>query len=449
MTRNKLSILGITVIVIGVGATVGVLAMKGSEPPGDYEAPASDSALPVKVVHPKKGAMERACIQPGSTQAFESARLFAKVPGFLDSQTVDIGAHVKKDKELAFIYVPDIKANVERNQAAVEKAEASVEQMKSRVDVARANLEAAEATVLQTEAKQKSDEALVTYRTIELGRIQELVKNNSVEPKLGDQTQQYYASAVESEKSSRAAIESARANVKGARAKIDAARADVNEAESEVKLARAILKRTQVDLDFATIKAPFDGVITHRFMNPGDFVKAADGSPNIDPLFTIDRIDLFRVVVYVPERDVRFIHAQTTASMELDALPGSSFPLKMSRYSESLDKRTRLMRVEFDLKNNAKGQIYNDMYGKVTILLEKGTDLLSIPSACLATKPEKGTASVYVVRSGKPKKVDVTIVMDSGIRVAVEGLTAEDQVIVGPGAELARQPSIDATLVKD
>ena len=108
-----------------------------------------------------------------------------------------------------------------------------------------------------------------------------------------------------------------------------------------------------------------------------------------------------------------------------------------------------LMRVEFDLKNNDKGQIYNDMYGKVTIVLEKGGDLMSIPSSCLATKPDRGTATVYVVRSGKAEKVDIKIVMDSGVRVAVEGLSTDDQVIINPVSDIARTASVSATLVKD
>jgi len=448
MIKSKLSIIAAIVAVIGTSVTVGVLSMKGNEQA--TEAPPIITAVQVKVINPKKGVLERLCVQPGSVQSFESVRLFAKVPGYLDSQTVDIGARVKKDDVLATVYVPDIKATVERNEAAVEKTQAKLEQMQARVEVSEANLNAAEAEIVQAEAKMRSDTATLKYRTIQLGRMRELVKNSAVEERIYDESRERHDAAFESENASRAAIVTTKAKVVACRARIKEAKADVIETKAEIKLALAELKRSKVDLDFATIKAPFTGVITRRFMNPGDFIKAADGSPNIEPLFTIDRTDLFRVVVLLPERDVRFVRDGTTATIELDALPGLKLPLTLSRFSFSLDKRTRLMHIEFDLKNTPKGEIYNDMYGQVTILLERGTDLLSIPSACLANKTGKGDATVFVVRSGRAEKVDVRLGMDSGVRVAVlEGLSRDDQVILNPNDGLSEQPAVIPVLTKD
>src|SRR5947209_3159982 len=48
----------------------------------------------VEVTHPRKGEMDRATVQTASVEPFESARLFAAVPGYLKTQTADIGDHV-------------------------------------------------------------------------------------------------------------------------------------------------------------------------------------------------------------------------------------------------------------------------------------------------------------------------------------------------------------------
>jgi HlyD family secretion protein len=449
MTRTRFFVIGIVSVVLGIGITTWIFRGKSHDALANGPADSAKEPTKVKVIHPKKGALERLCVQPGSVQSFESVSLYAKVPGFLESQTVDIGNHVKQDDVLAVVNVPDIKATVARDTAAVQKATAKRTQMKSRVDVAKANLDAAKAAVVQAEAKFRADTAWVKYRTIEFGRMQNLVSDKALEKSLEDQSKQHFDSAIESENASRAAIATAKANVVAGAAKIEEAKADVIEAEAEIEYANAVLKRSKVDLDFATVKAPFDGVIAHRGMFPGAFVNSADnGKQFVEPLFIIDRTDLFRVVVLIPERDVRFIHKGTTAMMDLDALPGQRLPITVARFANSLDKRTRLMRVEFDLKNPT-GEIYNDMYGQVTIVLERGSDLLSIPSPCLASKPAKGKATVYVVRAGKAEKTEVELVMDTGVRVAVKGLTADDQVILNPNNDLAGQPAVIPVLTKD
>jgi HlyD family secretion protein len=449
MTRTKFLAIGIVAIILGAGTTTWFFRGKNNGALTNEPAESVNERTQVKVIHPKKGVLERLCVQPGSVQSFESVSLYAKVPGFLESQTVDIGNHVKEGDVLAVVYVPDIKATVERNIAAVQKTKAKLTQMKSRVEVAKANLDAAKAAVVQAEAKFRADTAWVKYRTIELSRMQDLVSNQALEKRLEDQSKQHFDSAIESENASRAAIATAKANVVAGAAKIEEAQADVIEAGAEIEFANAVLKRSKVDLDFATVKAPFNGVIAHRGMFPGDFVNSADnGKQFVEPLFIVDRTDLFRVVVLIPERDVRFIRNGTTAMMDMDALPGRRFPITVARFANSLDKRTRLMRVEFDLKNPT-GEIYNDMYGQVTIVLERGADLLSIPSPCLASKPAKGKATVYVVRAGKAEKTEVELVMDTGVRVAVKGLTTDDQVILNPNNDLSGQPAVIPVLTKE
>src|SRR5207244_3178324 len=96
---------------------------------------------------------------------------------------------------------------------------------------------------------------------------------------------------------------------------------------------------------------------------------------------------------------------------------------------------------------NPTGKICQGMYGRVTIVLDKGTDLLSIPSSCLVGKTEAGRGKVYVVRDHRAHLTSVRLGTDNGLRVTVlGGLKGEDQVIVQPGNALAEGTFVSPTL---
>ena len=190
---------GIVSIKRGLAPQVALAGETGHTPTSEPEQEEPDTKIPVKVVYPQKGATERLATQPGSIQAYESVRLFAKVPGFLKKQNVDIGDRVKKDAVLAVIDVPELQAQLRRNQAGVKQAGSRVDQMKARVVSADADLIAAKAAVTRAEASAKSAAAWVRYRRLQLGRMEALVLSKSVEQKLEDEAKEHFEASVESE----------------------------------------------------------------------------------------------------------------------------------------------------------------------------------------------------------------------------------------------------------
>ncbi len=80
----------------------------------------------VDVVPPTAGGIERETTQPGSVIAYESAELFAKVSGYLKTQSVDIGSRVQQGEVLAEIDAPEFSKAVDQGQAAVDQSEAQV-----------------------------------------------------------------------------------------------------------------------------------------------------------------------------------------------------------------------------------------------------------------------------------------------------------------------------------
>ena len=284
MNSLKFWVIAVVVVAVAAGGIAAVTLHnfgKREEDAREKEAE-KPRVIQVKYVHPRKGALERLCVQPGSVQSFKSIKLFARVPGFLKYLDVDIGDHVKEGDLLALIDVPDIEAQLDRNLAFVEKAKSQLDQMKSRVDVAVANQQAAEAEVDFAKAMARSASAWVAYRKIQLGRMFDLMKSGSIEERVYDESKERYEASFESEIAANVKIATTKAQVVASKAKVKQAQADVKEAEAEVQVAEAEFKKTKVDLDFASITAPFDGVITYRSVNAGDdnntgdFVRAAN-----------------------------------------------------------------------------------------------------------------------------------------------------------------------------
>jgi len=342
---------------------------------------------------------------------------------------VDIGSHVKKGELLAEIDAPRERSAVAEAGAMVEQARARVGQMEAKVKSMEASRDTAAASAAQTEA---DVDRLASQRRLaesQYARVKELSDRRAVDGKLVDEHRQQLEAAIAAENTSRLAVQTARAKLAAATVDIAQARADVAEARAAADVADAKLTKAQVDLDYARIVAPFDGVVTRRNFHPGSFIRSAAGGATV-PLLTVSRQDLMRVVVQIPDRDVVLAGAGDPAAIVVDGLAGKTFQGKVSRVGESEDHTTRTMRVEIDLPN-PEGLLREGMYGTVTIGLDKPTGRLTVPVACVVERSGKGDGVVRVVREGKVENVKVDLGADDGLVVEIDsGLKVDDQVVV-------------------
>ncbi len=419
-------------------------------PGGPVADPEEDpDALPpaepptVKVISPARGLLDRIAGLPCSARAFAAVNLRAQVSGYLkpypqvpvdakEKHSLDIGDRVTAGQVLAFIDVPEIEKQAERNAATVELAKARVGQMKAKVGVAEADLEASEAQVEYSIANAKSANAMFVFRTLAHDRIDYLFKLKSIELRYLEEVTEHMEQAREAENAAKAAIVVSKANTKASARRIDLAKEDVKEAEGQVKVAQADLDKTQVLLAFSQIVAPFEGVITERNFDPGALIHAEGHKGSQPPILTIQRTDLFRAVVQIPDRYVHDANEGDTAEIEFDGLPGKRFDhLKISRIAKAEATDTRMMHVEIDVPNPDR-VIRHGMYGKATITLEK-LKTLSVPKECLVPSPDGTKRAVFVVRDGKAFRVPVRLGLDNGVRAEVlQGLTENAQVIFSP-----------------
>jgi len=425
----------ITVIVV-CAAVGGAFVMLGGH--GAAEAANSDehdepaarrtNAVQVEAVIPATGGLERTTTQPGSIIPDKSADLFAKVSGYLDEQSVDIGDRVKKGDVLAKIDMPELHKQVARSKAAVDQAKAQVVQAQARVTTAEADWKAAKEMIKLHEANVEDAQSMANFRTKVYDRMEKLARvEKAVDLRLVDEKEEQKHAAEAALTSAKAAVLSAEAQAAASEAKIDQAKADLVNANAMVEVAEAQWQKDVVLAEYTVIKSPYDGIVTARHYWPGDFVQSRDQGAAF-PMLTVQKTNVMRVKIQVPDADVPFTNPGDEAMVSIDALPGKHFEGKVSRIAGAEDPETRTMRVEVDL-DNKDGTLRDGMYGKVTINLDKGSGGVAIPSSCLANESEDGKASVYVIRNGKAHKVEVQVGSDNGLMTEiVSGLRADDRI---------------------
>jgi HlyD family secretion protein len=361
----RYSLLSMTASVVAF-STLFVGCNRSADPSGDKGGAAKSEAV-VDEVKPKRASLPRLVEQPGTVQAYEMTHLYARVPGYVRLQqetdgriAYDIGRTVRgprfdsagKQTEggevLAEIVVPELAQDVAQKKALTRQAEAEVEQARKALASAEANIASMDAAVVEARA-------LLELRDSESRRIAKLVKSGVLDAQAGDEIQNQL-------KAAGARVSLTEAAVSKAKADRDKASADVKAAEARIDVRKAEADRTETMLAYAKIRAPFDGIITARPVNTGDFVQPNGGKG--EWLFTIARLDPVRVVITVPEVDVGRVQLdKAEVKLHVPALVGKELtgPYKLTRTSWALDPNTRTLRMEIDVPNK-DGRLRPGMY---------------------------------------------------------------------------------------
>lgn len=180
----------------------------------------------------------------------------------------------------------------------------------------------------------------------------------------------------------------------------------VEELLGKAEVAEAKLQRTRSMLAFAHITAPFGGVVSTRFVDPGAFIPAATAgsTPQSAALLTIMDASRVRVQVAVPESDVPFVRNGVVARIRVEELPGQVFNGTVTRFSPALDEATKTMLAEIELANPT-GAVRPGMYANVSLEIERHPRALLLPSDAVAV--EKAGTFVFVVNGGTLHKTAV------------------------------------------
>lgn len=213
------------------------------------------------------------------------------------------------------------------------------------------------------------------------------------------------------------------------------ARQDVDVAEAEAKAARYLMDNRRTMLGYTKVYAPFSGVITARFADPGALIQAATTSATqTAPLFTIMDLNKVRVYVSIPQEAAQLAKPGTPVTLSLKEAPDLEFRAAITRTTHSLDPATRTLLVEIDVPNDDR-RLQPGMFINAKLHLEQHPNTLALPTSAILPAAGGQKASVLTVENGAVRQIPVTTGLDDGIWVEVrEGLTGhEDVVAVGKG----------------
>ena len=201
----------------------------------------------------------------------------------------------------------------------------------------------------------------------------------------------------------------------------------VDQARGRFEVARASVQESETLLGYATITAPFTGVITQRFLDPGALVQAGNASSAIVSLMDFSSI---RLQVAVPEVEAARVAVGQPVVVTTDNLPGRRFEGKVARFSYALDASNRTMLVEAVLQNPDLA-LRPGMLVTVNLGIEHKENARLMPIEALVT--ERLNAFAYTASGDRAVKHAIKTGFNDGKNVEVlDGLSESDAVIV-PG----------------
>lgn len=208
---------------------------------------------------------------------------------------------------------------------------------------------------------------------------------------------------------------------------LEIARYEMESAKAMVELTEAKIEKVATLLGYREIRAPFDGIITERFLDTGALVQLSTTTSSTSPIVTVMYVDTVRIFIDVPEPDVSFIKVGLPANIAVDALPGKTFAGRITRFSSSLNMATRTMRTAIDIPNSDH-VLLPGMYAHVTLELEMHKDAIMVPAECLVI--ERYKKFLYIVENDIVRKVAVETGIDTGIRIEItHGLKGNEDII--------------------
>jgi HlyD family secretion protein len=256
---------------------------------------------------------------------------------------------------------------------------------------------------------------------------------------LVDESQSQLDVARASREAATAAVQSAEAATREAKAMIAKAEADHTAAAARLNVSKADLAHAQTMLGYATIAAPFDGIVTRRSIDTGHFVQPATGTSK--PLLVIARADQVRVSLDIPEMETALVDKGDPVHFDVQSLNGRKLAAPVTRTSWSLDETNRSLRVEVDVPNE-NAALRPGMYATGTIELDRRENVLALPAAAIVRVD--GAAYCCVVSDDKVRRRPVELGLRSGADVEIlDGIGEQDEVVLARADLLVEGQAVD------
>jgi RND family efflux transporter MFP subunit len=326
----------------------------------------------VATAHPSDSTMTVSL--PATTTAFEAANIFARTSGYIEKRYVDIGDQVKAGTLLAEITAPELDHQISQAQATLAQNQATLHQTEASRELARV-----------TNARDSG-----------------LVKQGWLTLQQGDND----------------------------RLTLAAQEAAVGVAQSNIAAQQAQLKVLGQEKAYQRVVAPFDGVVTQRYIDNGSLVQSGSTM-----MFTMMHSNVIRIQLYVPQDEAFGVEPGVSAVVHVPEIPNRNFPGTVTRIARALQPGSRTLLTEIDVPN-PDGALSPGIYCIVDLHIPRKTPSVVVPADAIIFN-ENGL-QVALVRNGIVHLQKISIARDFGRQVEIrQGLAPGDMIVINPMVDLA------------
>ncbi len=346
---------------------------------------------PVAVTPVTRGDLAQELVCDAELRPYEEIDLHAKVAGFLKNINVDIGDRVKAGEVLATIEVPEL-------QDDISAAKANSNRSQQEVDQAQAAADDAHLVYTRLQAVDKAQPNLVAEQDLD-----------------------------------------------AAKDKDRAAASALAAAQAEVEVSRAELNKLQTILKYSQITAPFSGVITKRFADPGALIQAGTSSSTQTlPLVRLSQNSRLRLDIPISVSYVSRIHVGDPVKIRVDSLD-DVINGTIARSTLKVETATRTMEVEVDVPNRDL-KLIPGMYASAVLRLDHRENILMIPVE--AVSRQKTSTVLVVDPEHRIEERTVKLGLETPRKVEVlSGLKEHEMVMIGSRARVKTGQLVEPKLM--
>jgi RND family efflux transporter MFP subunit len=398
-----------------------VFALAGTT--GRAQPPVGATAAPVRVdvVQEREITTGRSFV--GTVVAHRTSTVSSRVEGVVEELYVRRGDHVEEKQPLAQLRTVSLE---------IQKAGAQAELTLRRHELDELT-KTAPKEIEQAEARMLASKALKEFTEARAKRTQDLLLDNAVSR---DELQDNLSAA---EAAAQRYLETKAAYELANSGKWDE---QIAQASAKVAIQEEVIRGLEDDIAEHTIVAPFEGYVTEKRTEVGQWL--AKGDP------VVDVIDLQHVEVEVPVLEnyvVQLREGATSARVEFSAFPGKSFPATVVAVIRQADDRSRSFPVKVRLLEDPESDDAEmpmpGMFARVTLpvgnreaalLVHKDAlDLGEDSTIVWVVQPDRKAGSSN--KQGTVRPVPVELGIADGEMIEVRGPLKPGELVIVEGNE--------------
>ena len=391
-SRGLLITSGVVVLLVIILAALGVFRRSKPIPPE-------------KIVTIERGDIARSVVARGKIEPLSKVEVKSKANGIIMFLLADVGESVTNGQVLAELDKEDLQAQVRQAKATVDAEEADLhaataEEAKARIEAANPELE---------------------FARRDFVRAQELFKQKIASQQQLDDASRAHEVAKNRQQLLDATVQTAGAQVEQARARVAAAKAAHDRAEETLR--------------YATIRAPFYGVVLSRPTEVGDAVSSIVNMGSAATLI-MTRGDMSSVYIKgeVDEADIGKAECGQRVRTKVESFPNESFEGVVKRVAPMGKELNNVTTFEVRVSIlNPQGRLRVNMTANAEIVLEEHKNALLVPETALVyDKDKKVSVQRLAPETGQGwRKTPVKTGISNGQRTEVlEGLKEGDKLVL-------------------